>query len=144
VVISPVDEGKSGLQFENEIVGGAIPKEYIPSVQKGFEAAMVNGVLAGYPLSDMKVRLIDGSFHPVDSDSLSFEIAARTAFREALPKARPVLMEPIMKVEVLTPEENMGDVMGDLNRRRGQLQGMDTRAGSQVIKALVPLSEMFG
>jgi len=144
VVISPVDEGKTGLQFENEIVGGAIPKEYIPSVQKGFEAAMVNGVLAGYPLSDMKVRLIDGSFHPVDSDSLSFEIAARTAFREALPKARPVLMEPIMKVEVLTPEENMGDVMGDLNRRRGQLQGMDTRAGAQVIKALVPLSEMFG
>lgn len=144
VVISPVDEGKTGLQFVNEIVGGAIPKEYIPSVQKGFEAAMANGVLAGYPVSDMKVRLIDGSFHPVDSDSLSFEIAARTAFREALPKAKPVLMEPIMKIEVLTPEENMGDVMGDLNRRRGQLQGMDTRAGSQVIKAMVPLSEMFG
>ncbi len=144
VVISPIDEGKTGLQFENEIVGGSIPREYIPSVQKGFEAAMSNGVLAGYPVTDMKVRLIDGSFHPVDSDSLSFEIAARTAFREALPKARPVLMEPIMKVEVLTPEENMGDVMGDLNRRRGQLQGMDTRAGSQVIKALVPLSEMFG
>ncbi|MGX5687331.1 elongation factor G [Arcticibacter tournemirensis] len=144
VVISPIDEGKTGLQFENEIVGGAIPREYIPSVQKGFEAAMINGVLAGYPLTDMKVRLIDGSFHPVDSDSLSFEIAARTAFREALPKARPVLMEPIMKIEVLTPEENMGDVMGDLNRRRGQLQGMDTRAGAQVIKALVPLSEMFG
>lgn len=144
VVISPVDEGKSGLQFENEIVGGAIPREYIPSVQKGFEAAMSNGVLAGFPVTDMKVRLIDGSFHPVDSDSLSFEIAARTAFREALPKAKPVLMEPIMKIEVLTPEENMGDVMGDLNRRRGQLQGMDTRAGSQVIKAMVPLSEMFG
>lgn len=144
VVISPVDEGKTGLQFVNEIVGGAIPREYIPSVQKGFEAAMANGVLAGYPVSDMKVRLIDGSFHPVDSDSLSFEIAARTAFREALPKAKPVLMEPIMKIEVLTPEENMGDVMGDLNRRRGQLQGMDTRAGSQVIKAMVPLSEMFG
>ncbi len=144
VVISPVDEGKSGLQFENEIVGGSIPREYIPSVQKGFDAAMANGVLAGYPVTDMKVRLIDGSFHPVDSDSLSFEIAARAAFREALPKAKPVLMEPIMKIEVLTPEENMGDVMGDLNRRRGQLQGMDTRAGSQVIKAMVPLSEMFG
>ncbi|TZF81774.1 elongation factor G [Pedobacter sp. BS3] len=144
VIISPIDEGKHGLQFENEIVGGAIPREYIPSVQKGFEAAMSNGVLAGYPVTDMKVRLIDGSFHPVDSDSLSFEIAARTAFREALPKCKPVLMEPIMKIEVLTPEENMGDVMGDLNRRRGQLQGMDTRAGSQVIKALVPLSEMFG
>ncbi|GGC42291.1 elongation factor G [Parapedobacter defluvii] len=148
VVVSPVDPDwdvvKSPLQFVNEIVGGAIPKEYIPSVQKGFEASMVNGVLAGYPLSSMKVRLIDGSFHAVDSDSLSFEIAARTAFREALPKCRPVLMEPIMKIEVLTPEENMGDVMGDLNRRRGQLQGIDTRAGSQVIKALVPLSEMFG
>ncbi|HEY0897068.1 MAG TPA: elongation factor G [Sphingobacteriaceae bacterium] len=144
VIISPVDEGKSGLQFENEIVGGAIPREYIPSVQKGFEASMSNGVLAGYPVTDMKVRLIDGSFHAVDSDSLSFEIAARSAFREALPKCKPVLMEPIMKIEVLTPEENMGDVMGDLNRRRGQLQGMDTRAGAQVIKALVPLSEMFG
>ena len=148
VVISPVDEDwddiKSPLQFVNEIVGGAIPKEYIPSVQKGFESSMVNGVLAGYPLSSMKVRLVDGSFHAVDSDSLSFEIAARTAFREALPKCSPVLMEPIMKIEVLTPEENMGDVMGDLNRRRGQLQGIDTRAGSQVIKALVPLSEMFG
>jgi len=146
VVISPVDPDydKGGLQFVNEIVGGAIPKEYIPSVQKGFEASMANGVLAGYPISELKVRLVDGSFHAVDSDSLSFEIAARAAFREALPKCQPVLLEPIMKVEVLTPEENMGDVMGDLNRRRGQLQGMDTRAGSQVIKALVPLSEMFG
>ena len=148
VVISPVDEDydttKSPLQFVNEIVGGAIPKEYIPSVQKGFESSMVNGVLAGFPLSSMKVRLIDGSFHAVDSDSLSFEICARSAFREALPKCQPVLMEPIMKVEVLTPEENMGDVMGDLNRRRGQLQGVDTRAGAQVIKAQVPLSEMFG
>ncbi|PPK99049.1 elongation factor G [Parapedobacter indicus] len=148
IVVSPVDAdwdvAKSPLQFVNEIVGGAIPKEYIPSVQKGFEGSLANGVLAGYPLSSMKVRLIDGSFHAVDSDSLSFEIAARTAFREAVPKCRPVLMEPIMKIEVLTPEENMGDVMGDLNRRRGQLQGIDTRAGSQVIKALVPLSEMFG
>jgi elongation factor G len=146
VVISPIDKDyeKGGLQFVNEIVGGAIPREFIPSVQKGFEAAMVNGVLAGFPVTDMKVRLVDGSFHAVDSDALSFEIAARTAFGEALPKCRPVLMEPIMKIEVLTPEENMGDVMGDLNRRRGQLQGMDTRNGSQVIKALVPLSEMFG
>jgi len=148
VVISPVDEDwdytKSPLQFVNEIVGGAIPKEYIPSVQKGFESSMSNGVLAGYPLSAMKVRLIDGSFHAVDSDSLSFELAGRMAFREALPKCSPVLMEPIMKVEVLTPEENMGDVMGDLNRRRGQMQGLDSRNGAQVIKALVPLSEMFG
>src|SRR5690554_85985 len=146
VVISPVDEDydKGGLQFVNEIVGGSIPREYIPSVQKGFEASMQNGVLAGYPINDFKVRLIDGSFHAVDSDSLSFEICARAAYRAALPKCKPVLLEPIMKIEVLTPEENMGDVMGDLNRRRGQLQGMDTRAGAQVIKALVPLSEMFG
>ena len=144
VVISPVDEGKHGLQFVNEIVGGSIPREYIPSVEKGFASSMSNGVLAGFPVTDMKVRLVDGSFHAVDSDSLSFEIAARSAFREALPKCKPVLMEPIMKIEVLTPEENMGDVMGDLNRRRGQLQGMDTRNGAQVIKALVPLSEMFG
>src|SRR5690554_2616288 len=147
-VMSPVDEdwdiSKSPLQFVNEIVGGAIPKEYIPSVQKGFEVSMANGVLAGYPLTSLKVRLIDGSFHAVDSDSLSFEIAARSAYREALPKCGPVLLEPIMKVEVLTPEENMGDVMGDLNRRRGQLQGMDSRNGVQVIRALVPLSEMFG
>lgn len=144
VEISPIDEGKTGLQFVNEIVGGSIPREYIPSVEKGFKEAMQNGVLAGYPVTDMKVRLFDGSFHAVDSDALSFEIAARTAFREALPKAKPVLMEPIMKVEVTTPEENMGDVMGDLNKRRGQLEGMDTRGGAQVIKAKVPLSEMFG
>ncbi|MDA9555047.1 elongation factor G [Pelobium sp.] len=144
IVISPNDDDKTGLQFENEISGGAIPREFIPSVQKGFENSLSNGVLAGYPVTGMKVRLIDGSFHAVDSDALSFELAARNAFREALPKCKPVLMEPIMKIEVLTPEENMGDVMGDLNRRRGQLQGMDTRAGAQVIKALVPLSEMFG
>ncbi|HLR00678.1 MAG TPA: elongation factor G [Sphingobacterium sp.] len=148
VVISPIDEDydptQKPLQFVNEIVGGAIPKEYIPSVEKGFASSMSNGVLAGYPLSSMKVRLVDGSFHAVDSDSLSFEIAARQAFRSALPKCSPVLMEPIMKVEVLTPEENMGDVMGDLNRRRGQMQGMDTRQGVQVIRALVPLAEMFG
>src|SRR5690606_3825873 len=137
VVISP-------LQVVNESVGGAIPKEYIPSVQKGFESSMNNSVLAGYPLSGMKVRLIDGSFHAVDSDPLSFELAGKMAYRQALPKCSPVLMEPIMKVEVLTPEENMGDVMGDLNRRRGQMQGLDSRNGAQVIKALVPLSEMFG
>ncbi len=144
VIISPADEGKSGLEFVNEISGGSIPREFIPSVQKGFEAAMANGVLAGYPLQGMKVRLIDGSFHAVDSDALSFEICAKSAYREALPKCKPVLMEPIMKIEILTPEENMGDVIGDMNRRRGQLLGMDTRAGAQVIKATVPLSEMFG
>jgi elongation factor G len=144
VIISPSDEGKPGLQFVNEISGGAIPREFIPSVEKGFAAAMANGVLAGYPLQNLKVRLIDGSFHAVDSDALSFDICARTAYREALPKCKPVLLEPIMKVEILTPEENMGDVIGDMNRRRGQLLGMDTRAGAQVIKAMVPLSEMFG
>ncbi|EOR92823.1 Translation elongation factor G [Arcticibacter svalbardensis MN12-7] len=146
VIISPIDKDfeKGGLQFVNEISGGSIPREFIPSVEKGFAAAMANGVLAGFPLPNMKVRLIDGSFHAVDSDALSFEICARSAFREALPKCRPVLMEPIMKVEILTPEENMGDVIGDMNRRRGQLLGMDSRAGAQVIKATVPLSEMFG
>ncbi|MNK41139.1 Elongation factor G [compost metagenome] len=146
VVISPIDADweKGGLQFVNEITGGSIPREFIPSVEKGFAASMANGVLAGYPLPDMKVRLIDGSFHAVDSDALSFELAAKMAYREALPKCNPVLMEPIMKIEILTPEENMGDVIGDMNRRRGQLLGMDTRNGSQVIKATVPLSEMFG
>jgi elongation factor G len=133
-----------GLQFVNEVVGGAIPREYIPSVQKGFAEAMKNGVLAGYPIDKMKVRLFDGSFHAVDSDSLSFEICAKSAFREAAPKAQPILMEPIMKLEVLTPADYMGDVQGDLNRRRGMLEGIDERAGSQVIKAKVPLSEMFG
>jgi elongation factor G len=144
IVVGPVDEGKEGLQFVNEITGGNIPREFIPSVEKGFKAAMVNGVLAGYPMDSLKVRLIDGSFHAVDSDSLSFEICARTAFREALPKAKPTILEPIMKIEVLTPEQNMGDVVGDLNKRRGQIEGMDSRAGSQVVKAKVPLSEMFG
>src|SRR5690606_2235412 len=148
VVVSPVDEDwdvvKSPLQFVNEIVGGAIPKEYIPSVQKGFESSMNNAVLAGYPVAGVIVRVIDGSFHAGVSAALSFEVAARMAYREALPKCSPVLMEPIMKVEVVTPEENMGDVMGDLNRRRGQMQGLDSRNGAQVIKALVPLSEMFG
>jgi len=144
VEIMPGDPNKPGLEFVNEIVGGSIPREYIPSVEKGFAAAMSNGVLAGYPVDSLKVRLYDGSYHAVDSDSLSFELAARIAYREACRKADPVLLEPIMKIEVLTPEENMGDVMGDLNRRRGQLEGVDTKAGSQVIKAKVPLSEMFG
>jgi elongation factor G len=140
----PGDPTKHGLEFVNEIVGGSIPKEFIPSIQKGFDKAMSNGVLAGYPVESLKVRLFDGSFHAVDSDSVSFEIAASIAFKEASRKASPVLLEPIMKIEVLTPEENMGDIIGDLNKRRGQLEGMDTRAGSQVIKAKVPLSEMFG
>ncbi len=144
VEISPVDEGKDGLQFVNEITGGNIPREFIPSVEKGFKTAMQNGVLAGYQMDSMKVRLIDGSYHNVDSDSLSFELCAKMAYREAVKKAKPILLEPIMKVEVVTPEENMGDVMGDLNKRRGQMEGMDSRAGAQVIKAKVPLSEMFG
>jgi elongation factor G len=148
VVISPVDAdwdiAKDALQFVNEIVGGNIPREYIPSVEKGFRAAMVNGVLAGFQMDSMKVRLLDGSYHAVDSDSLSFEICARTAFREALPKCKPVLLEPIMKIEVLTPEQNMGDVVGDLNKRRGQIEGMDSKNNTQVIKAKVPLAEMFG
>src|SRR5579872_5349750 len=144
VHISPADEGVTGLQFVNEISGGSIPREFIPSVEKGFKAAMDNGVLAGYPLQNMKVRLIDGGFHAVDSDALSFEICARTAYREAMRKAGPVLLEPIMNVEVVTPEEYMGDIVGDLNKRRGQMQGMDTRHGARVIKAHVPLSEMFG
>ena len=140
----PAEEGKPGLTFVNEVTGGNIPREFIPSVQKGFESAMSNGVLAGYPLDSLKIRLFDGSYHAVDSDSLSFEICARLAYKEAARKAHPVLLEPIMKVEVVTPEEYMGDVMGDLNKRRGQLEGMDSRAGAQVIKAKVPLSEMFG
>lgn len=140
----PGNQEKPGLEFVNEIVGGSIPKEFIPAVQKGFEQAMSNGVLAGYAVESLKVRLYDGSFHAVDSDSLSFELAAKIGFKEASRKASPVLLEPIMKVEVLTPEENMGDIIGDLNKRRGQLEGMDSRAGSQVIKAKVPLAEMFG
>ncbi len=142
-ILPPTAETK-GLEFINEIVGGAIPKEYIPSVQKGFASSMSNGVLAGYPVENIRVRLFDGSFHAVDSDSMSFELCARLAFKEACKKASPVLLEPIMKIEVLTPEENMGDVIGDLNKRRGQLDGMDSRAGSQVVKAKVPLGEMFG
>jgi elongation factor G len=144
--IGPADEDwkGEGLQFVNEIVGGSIPKEYIPSVEKGFKAAMQNGILAGYTIDRMKVRLFDGSFHPVDSDSLSFEVAAKQGFREAAKSCGPILLEPIMKLEVVTPDENTGDVMGDLNRRRGQMEGMDERAGAQVVKAKVPLSEMFG
>ncbi|MDX9847502.1 MAG: elongation factor G [Tenuifilaceae bacterium] len=142
--IGPADEGVTGLQFVDEVKGGNIPKEYIPSVQKGFGLAMKNGVLAGFALTNLKVTLKDGSFHPVDSDSLSFEIAARQAFRHAAPKARPVLLEPIMTVEVVTPEEYMGDVIGDFNKRRGQVISMDSKGGARVIKAKVPLSEQFG
>ncbi|HSU28640.1 MAG TPA: elongation factor G [Chitinophagaceae bacterium] len=135
---------KLHYQFENDLFGGSIPREYVPAIQKGFEQAMTTGVLAGYPVDNMKIRVFDGSFHAVDSDSMSFEICARAGFREAGKKAKPVLLEPIMKVEVVTPDQYMGDVTGDLNRRRGMLEGMDSRAGAQVIKAKVPLSEMFG
>ena len=145
VEISPQDDPKKeGLEFINSIKGGNVPKEFVPSVEKGFKEAMKNGVLAGYPVDTLKVELIDGSFHAVDSDQLSFELAAKMAFRAAIPQARPVLMEPIMKLEVVTPEENMGDVVADLNRRRGQMEGMDDRNGAKVIKAKVPLSQMFG
>jgi len=135
--------GKS-MQFVNDIFGGSIPREFIPAIQKGFEQSMTTGVLANYPVESMKVRIFDGSFHQVDSDSMSFELCAKGGFREAARKAKPVLLEPIMKIEVITPEQYMGDVTGDLNRRRGMLEGMDSRAGAQVIKAKVPLSEMFG
>jgi len=142
--IGPADDGVSGLQFVNDVKGGNIPKEYIPSVEKGFEQAMKNGVLAGYQIPSMKVVLKDGSFHPVDSDSLSFEICARQAFRHICPKASPILLEPIMSVEVVTPEEYMGDVIGDFNKRRGQISGMESKGVARVIKAKVPLSEQFG
>lgn len=145
VKISPQENiEKTGLEFTNSIKGGNIPREFVPSVEKGFKESMKNGVLAGFPVDSMKVELIDGSFHAVDSDSLSFEVAAKMAYREALKKCSPILLEPIMKLEVLTPEENMGDIVGDLNRRRGMMRGMDDRAGSKVVKADVPLSEMFG
>ena len=146
VRIEPADEGFEGsLQFIDEVKGGNVPKEFIPSVQKGFEKAMKNGVLAGYPLDQLKVTLIDGSFHPVDSDQLSFEIAAIQAFKNASEKAGPALMEPIMQMEVVTPEESMGDVIGDLNKRRGQVEGMETsRTGARIVKAKVPLAETFG
>ena len=142
--VEPRTDGEQGLLFVDQVKGGNIPKEYIPSVEKGFKEAMQNGVLAGFAIDSLKVTLKDGSFHAVDSDSLSFEICARMAYRESLPLAQPVLLEPIMKLEVVTPEENMGDIVGDLNRRRGQVSGMDDRAGAKVIKATVPLSEMFG
>ncbi|SFW63326.1 translation elongation factor 2 (EF-2/EF-G) [Sinomicrobium oceani] len=142
--MEPAEEGKTGLEFVNIIKGGNIPKEYVPSVEKGFREAMKNGPLAGFEMDAMKIVLKDGSFHPVDSDSLSFELAAKMGYKVAARAAKAVLMEPIMKLEVLTPEENMGDIVGDLNRRRGQVNNMDDRAGAKVIKALVPLSEMFG
>ncbi len=142
--IGPASEGKIGLEFVDEVKGGNIPKEFIPAVQKGFESAMANGALAGYTMDSMKITLKDGSFHPVDSDQLSFEIAARNGFRVAAPKAGSVIMEPIMSVEVVTPEENMGDIIGDLNKRRGQIQGMEQKGTARVVKAKVPLSEMFG
>ncbi|MEY3585496.1 MAG: hypothetical protein RLZZ243_560 [Bacteroidota bacterium] len=145
VKISAQDnEEKTGLEFINSIKGGNIPREFVPSVEKGFKDSMKNGVLAGYPIEAMKVELLDGSFHAVDSDSLSFELCARMAYKAALKGCSPILLEPIMKLEVVTPEENMGDVVGDLNRRRGMMRGMDDRAGSKVLKADVPLSEMFG
>jgi elongation factor G len=144
VELMPAEDGIRGLQFVNEIRGGSIPKEYIPSVEKGFREAMLNGPIAGFPLDSLKVVLKDGSYHPVDSDSLSFEIAAKQAFKRAASKCNPVLLEPIMTVEVVTPEEYVGDVIGDLNRRRGKVEGMESKAGSRVIKAKVPLAEKFG
>ncbi len=144
VEIGPADEGVTGLQFVDEVKGGNVPKEFIPSVEKGFKSAMANGVLAGYEVPSLKVTLKDGSFHPVDSDQLSFELAARLAFRHACPKARPVLLEPIMSLEVVTPEDYMGDIVGDLNRRRGQINAMDSTIGARIVKAYVPLAEQFG
>ncbi len=145
VTIEPADEGVTGLQFVNIVKGGNVPSEFIPSVEKGFKAAMKTGVLAGFPVDSLKVTLEDGSFHPVDSDQLSFEVAANMAFKHACEKALPILLEPIMKVEVVTPEESMGDVISDLNKRRGQVEGMETaRSGARIVKAQVPLAEMFG
>ena len=146
VSIEPKDEDytEGDLQFVNNVKGGNVPKEFIPSVQKGFASAMDNGALAGYKMDSMKITLLDGSFHPVDSDQLSFEIAARNGYRNAAPKAGSVIMEPIMSVEVVTPEENMGDIIGDLNKRRGQITGMESKGTARVVKAKVPLSEMFG
>ena len=142
--IGPADDGAMGLTFVDQVKGGNIPKEFIPAVQKGFASAMANGALAGYKMDSMKITLLDGSFHPVDSDQLSFEIAARNGYRAAAPKAGSVIMEPIMNVEVVTPEENMGDIIGDLNKRRGQVTGMESKGTARVVKAKVPLSEMFG
>ena len=142
--LMPSDDGIRGLQFVNEVKGGHIPKEYIPSVEKGFREAMVNGPLAGFPLDSLKVVLKDGSYHPVDSDALSFEIAAKQAFRKFAGKCSPVILEPVMSTEVVTPEEYVGDVIGDFNRRRGRVEGMESKAGARVIKAKVPLAEKFG
>ena len=142
--IGPADEGFKGLQFINEVKGGNIPKEYMPAIEKGFKSAMENGVLAGYPMESMKVRIIDGSYHPVDSDALSFELCARVGFKEACRKANPILLEPIMKLEVLTPDSYLGDVTGDLNRRRGVLENFIAKVGVQAIQSKVPLQQMFG
>ena len=142
--LEPADPGVTGLQFIDQVKGGNIPREYIPAVEKGFKAAMENGVLAGYPVTGMKVTLKDGSYHAVDSDTLSFEICARQAFRKAAPKAQPVLLEPIMALEVVTPEEYMGDIIGDMNKRRGQVPDMDSKGNARIIKAKVPLAEQFG
>ncbi len=144
VEIGPADEGVTGLQFIDQVKGGNVPREYIPAVEKGFKSAMANGVLAGFEVPSLKVTLLDGSFHPVDSDALSFEICARLAFRHALPKANPILLEPIMSLEVVTPEDYMGDVIGDLNKRRGQITNMDSKANARIVKAKVPLAEQFG
>ena len=145
VEIGPADEGVTGLQFDNQVKGGNVPKEFVPCVEKGFQSAMANGCLAGYEVQSLKVTLLDGSYHPVDSDQLSFELAARMAFRHACPKCKPVLLEPIMSLEVVTPEDYMGDIVGDLNRRRGQIVAMDTTSnGARIVKAFVPLSEQFG
>jgi elongation factor G len=142
--LSPNDEGEKGLQFINDVKGGNIPKEFIPAIEKGFKSCLNNGVLAGYPLEGFKVRIIDGSFHTVDSDALSFEICAKIGFKEAARKAKSILLEPIMSIEVETPDANVGDVTGDLNRRRAILEGVDARFGGQTVRAKVPLAEMFG
>jgi len=147
VRVEPAEEEEgvpAGLQFVNEVKGGNVPKEYIPAVEKGFKEAMANGVLAGFPMNSLKVTLLDGSYHTVDSDSLSFEICAKHAFREACKNAKPIMLEPIMSVEVVTPEEYMGDVIGDFNKRRGHITAMEERGGARVIKAKIPLAEMFG
>jgi elongation factor G len=146
LMVGPADDDFVGsLQFVDQVKGGNIPKEFIPSIQKGFTNAMKSGVLAGFPVDRLKVVVVDGSYHPVDSDQISFEICANLAFKNACAKAKPVLLEPIMKLEVVTPEENMGDVIGDLNKRRGQVEGMETsRTGARVVKAKVPLAETFG
>jgi elongation factor G len=143
LVFEPLPAG-SGYQFESSVIGGTVPREYIPGVEKGLNSAKDTGVIAGFPVIDFKASLVDGAYHDVDSSVLAFEIASRAAFREGIPKARPALLEPIMKVEVVTPEDYMGDVIGDLNSRRGQIQGMDSRGNAQVIAAMVPLANMFG